>query len=75
VLPAAAATLLLVGAVQVGHSAPPQDFIAARQDDALRLCNPEAMSQDDARISKRMRAHKNLVLARCLVVAEKCKRL
>jgi hypothetical protein len=33
----------------------------ACQDDALRLCHDEAMSQDDARISKCMKAHKAMV--------------
>ena len=73
-LPAMAATLLLIGAVQVGHSAPPQAFITACQDDALRLCNQEAMSQNDARIGKCMRAHKQLVSAQCPVVAKRHKR-
>jgi hypothetical protein len=35
----------------------------------LRLCHDEAMSQDDARISKCMKAHKQLVSARCLALA------
>jgi hypothetical protein len=43
---------------------PPQDFIDACQDDALRLCHDEAMSQDNARISKCMRARKASVLSR-----------
>jgi hypothetical protein len=74
-LPATAAMVLLIGAVQVGHSAAPQDFIDACQNDALRLCNQEAMSQNDARISACMRAHRRLVSARCLHVARKYKRL
>jgi len=52
-------TLLMIGAVQVGHSAP--RFIDA--------------CQDEARISKCVRAHKHLVSARCLVVAARYKRL
>jgi hypothetical protein len=75
VLPAAVAALLMTGAVQVGRAAPPQDFVAACQDDALRLCNAEAMSQDDARISRCMRAHRHLVSKHCLVMARKYKRL
>jgi hypothetical protein len=39
----------------------PQEFIDACQDDALRLCNQEAMSQDDTRINRCMKAHKHLV--------------
>jgi hypothetical protein len=75
VLPAAVAALLLTGAVQVGRAAPPQEFIDACQDDALRVCHDEAMSQNDARISRCMRAHRRLVSKRCLVMARKYKRL
>jgi hypothetical protein len=57
------------------HGSPPQDFIDACQDDALRLCHDEAMSQDDARISKCMKAHKQLVSARCLALARKYKKI
>lgn len=65
-MPSAVAALLLAGAVQVGRAAPPQEFIDACQDDALRVCHDEAMSRDDARISRCMRAHKNLVSKRRL---------
>jgi hypothetical protein len=74
-LSAAVAALLLTGAARFGHAAAPQEFIDACQDDALRLCNQEAMSQDDARINKCMKAHKRLVSARCLKAAKKYKRL
>jgi hypothetical protein len=75
ILSSALTALLLTGAVRAGHAAPPQEFIDACQDDALRLCNQEAMSQDDARINKCMKAHKRLVSARCLHMARKYKRL
>ena len=69
-----AAPLLLAPAPLV-HAGAPQDFIDACQDDALRLCHDEAMSQDDARISKCMKAHKALVSARCLALAKKYKKI
>ena len=69
-----AAPLLLAPAPPVQAGAP-QDFIDACQDDALRLCHDEAMSQDDHRISKCMKAHKHLVSARCLVLAKKYKKI
>jgi hypothetical protein len=73
-VPLLALPLLLTPAPRA-HAGAPQDFINACQDDALRLCNAEAMSQDDRRISKCMRAHKRLVSARCLAVAKKYRRL
>ena len=69
-----AAPLLLAPAPLV-HAGAPQDFIDACQDDALRLCHDEAMSQDDARISKCMKAHKQQVSARCLALAKKYKKI
>ena len=72
--PLLALPLLLVPALP-SRAGPPQDFINACQDDALRLCNAEAMSQDDARISKCMRAHKQQVSARCLAMAKKYKKI
>ena len=74
IAPLLAAPLLLAPMPRADAGAP-QDFINACQDDALRLCNAEAMSQDDRRISKCMRAHKRLVSARCLAMAKKYKRL
>ena len=74
-VPLLAAPLLLTPGSQAAHAGAPQDFINACQDDALRLCNAEAMSQDDRRISKCMRAHKRLVSARCLAMAKKYKRI
>ena len=68
------APLLLAPATLV-HAGAPQDFIDACQDDALRLCHDEAMSQDDARISKCMKAHKQQVSARCLALAKKYKKI
>jgi hypothetical protein len=75
-----AAPLLLASAPHLAyagqeHGTPPQDFIDACQDDALRLCHDEAMSQDDARISKCMKAHKHLVSARCMALAKKYKKI
>jgi len=76
-----AAPLLLAPALHLAyagpheHGSPPQDFIDACQDDALRLCHDEAMSQDDARISKCMKAHKAAVSARCLALAKKYKKI
>jgi hypothetical protein len=75
ILSAAVAALLLTGAARTSHAAAPQEFIDACQDDALRLCNQEAMSQDDARINRCMKAHKHLVSKRCLIAAKKYKRL
>ena len=75
VWPAAVAALAMTWAVQVGRAAPPQDFVNACQNDALRLCHDEAMSQDDGRISRCMRAHRHLVSKPCLVMARKYKRL
>jgi hypothetical protein len=72
--PLLALPLLLAPALP-GHAGAPQDFINACQDDALRLCHAEAMSQDDVRISKCMRAHKRLVSAPCLAKAKKYRRL
>ena len=69
------AALLLLPAMRLGHAAAPQDFIDACQDDALRLCHDEAMSQDDLRITQCMRARKHLASKRCLVVARKYKKL
>ena len=57
------------------HGSPPQDFIDACQDDALRLCHDEAMSQDDARISRCMGAHRRLVSVHCLAMVEKYKKI
>ena len=75
-----AAPLLLAPAPHLAYAgqengSPPQDFIDACQDDALRLCHDEAMSQDDARISKCMKAHKQQVSARCLALAKKYKKI
>lgn len=79
VAPLFAAALSLVPAPHLAaagpQAGPPQDFIDACQDDALRLCHDEAMSQDDARISKCMKAHKALVSARCLALAKKYKKI
>ena len=72
--PLLALPLLLAPALP-GHAGAPQDFINACQDDALRLCHADAMSQDDARISKCMRAHKHLVSAACLAKAKKYKKI
>jgi hypothetical protein len=69
-----AAPLLLAPAPLVLAGAP-QDFIDACQDDALRLCHDEAMSQDEVRISKCMKAHKHLASARCLTLAKKYKKI
>ena len=65
----------MTGAVQIARAQPPQEFIDACQDDALRVCHDEAMSQNDARISRCMRAHRHLVSKRCLAMARKYKRL
>ena len=75
VAPLLAAPLLLAPAPLVHAGDAPQDFIEACQDDALRLCHDEAMSQDDARISKCMKAHKKLVSAHCLALAKKYKKI
>jgi hypothetical protein len=45
------------------------------RNDALRLCHDEAMSQDDACISKCIKAHERLVSARCLALAKKYKKI
>jgi hypothetical protein len=66
---------LLPAPAPLVHAGAPQDFIDACQDDALRLCHDEAMSQDDARISKCMKAHKPRVSARCLALAKKYKKI